>query len=163
MLRLILRALNTDIDSEYNFAYVDLDEAYVKELLHKMDVAAEFKVHEDDMLFAIQTWDCSAVYCSMPTKGFEALYGDIWAGHFELYEWGFVPETFVIQKYEEQRTEMDLLNVTPSDLWWTATPRHQELEICTSRVTRNMLEDSLERLRGNHLKGKGSVEKRVKR
>jgi hypothetical protein len=153
-LRLILRVWPTcsEGDDEFNFAYVDLDEGFVKSLLHKMTRAAEFKRREGASFFAIQTWDCSATYCSNPPDGFEALFGETWVERFKEDEWALQPETFVIQKYEEQRTEMNVLCVSPDDLWWEAVPKHGDSQLNTSRVTVKMLKAILARLRGKHLK-----------
>lgn len=153
-MRLILRvwSTNSEADFEFNFAYVDLDELFVKSLLHKMTKAAEFKKREDKSLFAIKSWDGSAIYCANPSDGFETLFGDKWNEIYEQQEWAIEPETFIIQKYEEQRTEMDLLCVSPEDLWWEAVPKHGESQVNTARVTAEMLKTILERLRGKHLK-----------
>lgn len=156
MLRLILKvwSTNPEADWEYDYAFVDLTERYIKRILMYVKAVVDFKRAlgrgHGEHVYKMDFWDASATAFSNPEGGFDAVFGSIWSNRLEERGWLLEPETFLFHGYAEQRTEADVLCVSDDSVWWEMTPKGGDTRVNTNRVAVQDLEDILRRLRGKH-------------
>lgn len=101
--------------------------------------------------FAMEFWDGTPDYCTVPVNGFDALFGELWNDCYEGKMWNLEPESFNPPTYQAQRTEMERIKVLPNELWWIAYPKHGDVLVTTAPVRRDDMYEFLRRLQGKHM------------
>jgi hypothetical protein len=152
MLRLIMCIASSDLQacSGFDFAWIELTEKAIQDWLDHIGMAVRMG-NEDSSFSSIGYWNYEAHYCETPEQDFDEMFGDKWADKYEYEGQLIEPESFTPPVYKEQRTECDLVQFTPTGMWWTAVPKHGDLPVETPHISPREIQGFLDRLRGNHL------------
>jgi hypothetical protein len=138
---LILSTTSSDEDysGDCDYCLVPMTAEYVAYLLEYMDEVA--RLHRaDELVFAVELWDGSAVYLASEEKVQSLpdiagrLVEDVPQGEPALMT-GDLP----FGEDGTQSVDCQTVQVTPDEVWWTACVRHTDVRIESVRVDRKTL------------------------